>query len=76
MSAAVAIASPCIRNCCLDDNDVCLGCYRSLDEITGWSAMDEAQREACLARCARRRAEDEARRGDWRTWPTPRSGGD
>lgn len=33
------IKSPCIRHCCLnDDDDICVGCYRSLQEIVGWSA--------------------------------------
>ena len=31
------IASPCIKNCCLDTNDICLGCFRSLIEITQWA---------------------------------------
>jgi uncharacterized protein len=26
-------ASPCIRNCCLDAAEVCLGCGRHLQEI-------------------------------------------
>jgi predicted Fe-S protein YdhL (DUF1289 family) len=41
--------SPCVRNCCLDDQDICLGCGRHLHEITGWSKADEAQRRAILA---------------------------
>jgi len=28
--------SPCIRNCCLDDDLTCLGCFRSLEEIKEW----------------------------------------
>lgn len=36
--------SPCIRHCCLDDNDICIGCYRSLTEILKWSgASDETK---------------------------------
>ncbi|MBI2381724.1 MAG: DUF1289 domain-containing protein [Gammaproteobacteria bacterium] len=54
------VASPCVRNCCLDDEDICLGCFRHIEEITGWSAMDDAQRQACLARCASRRAQRES----------------
>ncbi|WP_239649575.1 DUF1289 domain-containing protein [Methylocucumis oryzae] len=23
------IDSPCVRNCCLNNDDVCLGCFRS-----------------------------------------------
>ncbi|MDQ7072909.1 MAG: DUF1289 domain-containing protein [Gammaproteobacteria bacterium] len=29
-------SSPCIRNCCLDSNDICLGCFRSIEEILKW----------------------------------------
>jgi uncharacterized protein len=34
--------------CCLNEQDICLGCYRSLDEIKHWSAMDEQQRQRIL----------------------------
>jgi predicted Fe-S protein YdhL (DUF1289 family) len=50
-----AAASPCVRNCCLDDQDICLGCYRSITEITGWSAADNHQRNEILLRCDMRR---------------------
>lgn len=42
------IASPCVRQCCLDERDVCLGCYRSLDEILAWHNMDEQQKSTLL----------------------------
>lgn len=51
------VASPCVRNCCLDDNDICLGCYRSITEITGWSAADNHQRSEILLRCEMRRVQ-------------------
>lgn len=44
------ISTPCVRNCCLNDKDVCLGCGRTLQEITGWRAMTEAQRQAIMRR--------------------------
>lgn len=47
---------PCVRNCCLDDDDVCLGCARTLDEIRGWNEADESERRAILARAQERRA--------------------
>lgn len=31
------IKSPCVRNCCLDDDDICLGCFRSMPEIISWA---------------------------------------
>jgi len=60
------VPSPCIRNCCLDDDDVCIGCGRALAEIVAWGTSDDAGRRAILersrARCALR-AERERRRG-------------
>lgn len=47
--------SPCVRNCCLDDNDVCVGCYRKLSEITEWRNISESQRKVILARCNQRK---------------------
>lgn len=29
-------ASPCVSICVLDEEQICLGCYRSSDEITQW----------------------------------------
>ena len=61
------VASPCVRNCCLDERDVCLGCGRSLDEIRLWSESDDVERLRILERAAARRAEREARWGAWET---------
>ncbi|MDP3008056.1 MAG: DUF1289 domain-containing protein [Methylococcales bacterium] len=41
-------SSPCVRNCCLDNNDICLGCFRSLEEIRQWSSVDERTRQCFL----------------------------
>ena len=38
--------SPCRRECCLNDQDVCLGCGRSLGEILEWGKADAARRRA------------------------------
>ena len=54
-SEAEFLVSPCIRICCLDDNDMCLGCFRTLDEIKDWRAADNPARERILQRCAQRR---------------------
>lgn len=64
-SPSQRIPSPCVRNCCLDAQDVCLGCGRSLDEIRIWSEADDIQRGQILARAAERRAERNARRTAW-----------
>ena len=38
------IQSPCVGNCCLDEGDVCLGCFRSLEEIKAWGSADDKAR--------------------------------
>jgi predicted Fe-S protein YdhL (DUF1289 family) len=51
------VASPCVKTCIVDpDTGWCLGCLRDLDEIAGWSAMDDARKMAVLDRIAARRA--------------------
>jgi predicted Fe-S protein YdhL (DUF1289 family) len=47
--------SPCVRNCCLDKNDICIGCYRSLSEIIGWREKSDDQIKKILARCEQRK---------------------
>lgn len=40
----MAIPSPCVRNCCLDKQDICLGCGRSIEEIMCWSDADDKEK--------------------------------
>jgi uncharacterized protein len=47
--------SPCIRNCCLDDDLTCLGCFRSLEEIKEWSTVDIHRRRSILQNARQRR---------------------
>ena len=49
------VASPCIGVCKLDQKDICLGCYRSLQEIRQWSKSDEAGKTAIVERAEQRR---------------------
>ncbi len=43
---AQPIKSPCIEVCALDDHNVCIGCYRTADEIIDWfSASDDRKRD-------------------------------
>ena len=45
-----AIATPCVKVCVVDGaSGLCLGCYRTLQEIGGWSALTEDQRAAIMA---------------------------
>ncbi|MBK8816110.1 MAG: DUF1289 domain-containing protein [Methylococcaceae bacterium] len=49
------IQSPCIRNCCLNEDDVCLGCFRALTEIIDWSDSDNTRRITVLEKAKKRR---------------------
>jgi uncharacterized protein len=50
------LASPCVRNCCLDERNVCMGCGRSLDEIIAWGSATPADKSATLERSRARLA--------------------
>jgi len=43
------LPSPCVSVCVLNDEDVCEGCWRSVQEITRWGAMDNDERREVLA---------------------------
>lgn len=53
--APVAIVSPCTGVCAIDDNDLCRGCARTLDEIAAWGGMTPAERDAVMAILPERR---------------------
>ncbi|MBP6903036.1 MAG: DUF1289 domain-containing protein [Burkholderiaceae bacterium] len=45
--AAPGVASPCVSICRMDAaSGWCEGCLRTLDEIAGWSRMDDAAKRA------------------------------
>ena len=54
-SGPVIPDSPCIRNCCLNDEDICMGCGRSLQEITHWSSSTVENKKEILLRAADRK---------------------
>ncbi|MFO6425324.1 DUF1289 domain-containing protein [Motilimonas sp. KMU-193] len=48
------IPSPCVRNCCLDEQDICMGCHRSLDEIIAWHDCSHTEKQAIINRAQQR----------------------
>lgn len=50
------VESPCIRECVVAVHGYCLGCWRTLDEISFWHRYDAAQKHAVLAQLETRRA--------------------
>ena len=43
------IESPCI-SVCRYENEVCVGCGRTVDDITNWSDMTDKKKQAVLNR--------------------------
>lgn len=54
MSVAEKVRSPCVSVCALDENDICVGCHRSGDEILRWTQMTNEERREVLAKVADR----------------------
>ena len=51
------VASPCTKVCRMNAaTGFCEGCLRTIDEIAGWSSMDDAQKRAVWRALALRRA--------------------
>ncbi|MCG6573479.1 DUF1289 domain-containing protein [Pseudomonas sp. AF32] len=48
------VPSPCVSICSLDDDDICIGCQRTVAEITRWSRMNNDERRSVLALCHER----------------------
>jgi predicted Fe-S protein YdhL (DUF1289 family) len=51
-----AVPSPCVDICRLDAQGLCVGCRRTIDEITEWPRASEARRREILCELALRRA--------------------
>jgi len=51
------IKSPCVLNCCLDKDDICLGCYRHIKEIMDWKNLSNHGKKQVLDACATRKKE-------------------
>ena len=53
-----SIATPCVQVCVVDGaSSLCLGCYRTLSEIAGWSGLTDAERAAIMAELPEREQE-------------------
>ena len=53
-----AVASPCTSVCTIDAvTGLCVGCYRTLDEIAGWIDLPEQRKRTLLEALATRRVQ-------------------
>jgi uncharacterized protein len=62
--ARAEIESPCIKICVIHPAErICTGCLRSIDEISIWSRLSPAERQAVMADLPSRAAKFTKRRG-------------
>jgi len=58
------VASPCAKLCVVHpEARICIGCYRSIDEISTWSRMNAEERAAVMAELPARAPNLTKRRG-------------
>jgi predicted Fe-S protein YdhL (DUF1289 family) len=58
------IASPCVKLCVVHpEARICVGCYRTIDEISAWSRMTHDARAEVMAALPSRAPELAKRRG-------------
>lgn len=57
------IATPCVKVCIVDgESGLCLGCFRSLEEIASWARLEEARRLEVMAELPARKGRIDPRK--------------
>lgn len=51
------ISRPCIRKCCLNDDDICMGCFRTLDDMRVWHKSSDEEKLEMLKVASMRKIE-------------------
>ncbi|WP_210396492.1 DUF1289 domain-containing protein [Motiliproteus sediminis] len=59
-SSLAKVPSPCVGICALDNQELCVGCRRTPEEIGAWGSLDNEERREVLARIAERPAASSA----------------
>lgn len=55
--APAPVTTPCTQVCAVDgESGLCLGCFRTLAEIAGWSRLPEDRRRALMLELPARRS--------------------
>jgi uncharacterized protein len=56
----MSIPSPCISLCQIDDiSKLCIGCWRTIDEIIAWSSNDDDAKKAVWLLIEQRKVDSE-----------------
>lgn len=58
------VQSPCVKLCVVHPEErICVGCYRSIDEISAWSRLTPDERRTIMAELPTRAPRLQKRRG-------------
>ncbi len=69
------VESPCVKLCTIHPTErICVGCFRTIDEIAGWSRMEPERRRAVMAELPTRAPRLALRRGGRAARLSARSG--
>ena len=52
-------ASPCVNICVIEEDGLCVGCARTLDEIASWGGWSAAERSAVMLALPARRKQNQ-----------------
>nr|WP_080635299.1 DUF1289 domain-containing protein [Pseudomonas fuscovaginae] len=52
-----AVPSPCVSLCRLDEQKICIGCFRHVEDIREWRSADDERRRLICARARARKAQ-------------------
>lgn len=48
------VSSPCVNVCALGVDDICIGCFRTGQEIASWGSLSDEERLAVLRQVSER----------------------
>jgi len=54
-----SVERPCIKKCYLNENDVCLGCFRTLDDMRTWHKSSKEEKMKILSLASERKEKQE-----------------
>ena len=55
-NVSAAVPSPCTSVCRLDEQKVCIGCFRHVEDIREWRSADDQRRRVICQQAAQRRS--------------------
>lgn len=53
------VQSPCIGSCALNDDDICVGCFRASTEIAAWGQVDNKGKRTIVNNAKARKNQSE-----------------